>query len=225
MTFKCRRFILLILFSLALTHTDLLAFAELFHGDGCQHLLTNTSVWVTSDTHFGHAEIIDLDAFGHRIRRPFTDVTDMESKLIEQWNARVGEDDTIFHLGDLAWNVEVLDRVAGKLNGHKKLILGNHDTLEAGVYLAAGFDIVNGNYAHKTVCDGYIVLSHAPMHETCLTMPGVNILGNVHGHIHEKPGPTSRHVNVSVERTDYHPILLEDAVTILRKQQGQEFSR
>ena len=122
-----------------MAHTGFLAFAESPSDDGCeqsaQHLLTN--VWVTSDTHFGHAEIIDLNGFGHRIQRPFTDVVDMELKLIEQWNARVGEDDTVFHLGDLAWNADALARLAGKLNGQKKLILGNHDTLDAGAYQEA----------------------------------------------------------------------------------------
>ena len=133
--------------------------------------------WVTSDTHFGHAAIIDLDAYGHCIHRPFRDVDDMDRQLIERWNARVGKGDTIFHLGDIAWNEDALMRVCAELNGVKKLILGNHDTLEAGVYWETGFEVVNGNYSCRAGDNEYVMLSHAPVHESCLTMPGVAIPG------------------------------------------------
>ena len=62
------------------------------------------------------------------------------------------------------------------------------------------------------------MLSHAPVHGSCLQTPGVRILGNIHGHIHEKAGPTARHLNVSVERTGYTPMLLDEAIGVLRNQ-------
>lgn len=50
----------------------------------------------TSDTHFGHANIINL------CNRPFKDVNHMNNMLVENWNSVVSDDDTVFHLGDFA---------------------------------------------------------------------------------------------------------------------------
>ena len=50
----------------------------------------------TSDTHFGHANIINL------CNRPFKDVNHMNDMLVENWNSVVSDDDTVFHLGDFA---------------------------------------------------------------------------------------------------------------------------
>ena len=52
----------------------------------------------TSDTHFNHANIIRF------CNRPFIDVAQMNETLIANWNKVVGEDDTVFHLGDF-WNI------------------------------------------------------------------------------------------------------------------------
>ena len=176
--------------------------------------------WVTSDTHFGDATILDLDAYGHRIRRPFDDVEEMDRQLVKRWNARVWEHDTVFHLGDIARDEHALRRAGPELNGIKKLILGNHDVLRAGVYEQTGFEIVNGNYSYRCSGGEYVMLSHAPVHECSLTMPGVTILGNIHGHVHEKNGPTRLHLNVSVEKTNYQPIPLEDAIATLRRRRA-----
>ena len=51
-------------------------------------------VFFTSDTHFYHANIINF------CKRPFANVETMNEALIENWNAVVGVDDIVFHLGD-----------------------------------------------------------------------------------------------------------------------------
>jgi calcineurin-like phosphoesterase family protein len=78
--------------------------------------------YVTSDTHFGHARISELAG------RPFLSVEEMDELLIERWNATVGADDAVLHLGDLALGPigESLP-LTGKLNGRKFLVPGNHD--------------------------------------------------------------------------------------------------
>lgn len=48
--------------------------------------------FVLSDTHFGHANVIKYD------NRPFANVTEMDNKMIENWNKVVMPDDTIYHL-------------------------------------------------------------------------------------------------------------------------------
>lgn len=76
----------------------------------------------TSDTHFGHANIIRL------CNRPFKDVEEMNEKLVENWNKVVPENGTVFHLGDFAFGGSGLwNSIISRLNGQIYLIMGNHD--------------------------------------------------------------------------------------------------
>lgn len=51
-------------------------------------------LFITADTHFGHAEAID------RFNRPFVDVDEMDDALVKGINDVVGPDDLLYHLGD-----------------------------------------------------------------------------------------------------------------------------
>ena len=80
-------------------------------------------IYYTSDLHFGHKNIIYLD------KRPFTDRDEMDRALIENWNSRVGKDDTVYIVGDFCFRSEhPADWYLKQLKGHKVLIMGNHDT-------------------------------------------------------------------------------------------------
>jgi calcineurin-like phosphoesterase family protein len=81
------------------------------------------SIWFTSDTHFGHANILKYD------RRPFMTIEEHDEELIRRWNTAVKPGDTVYHLGDVAWHRDVvaIDSLLGRLHGTKILILGNHD--------------------------------------------------------------------------------------------------
>lgn len=75
-----------------------------------------------SDLHIGHENILRFD------NRPFADVNEMNNKLIENWNARVRSDDTVYILGDFIWAKESeWPSSVGLLGGNKVLIRGNHD--------------------------------------------------------------------------------------------------
>lgn len=83
-----------------------------------------SKVFYTSDTHFGHANIIKY------CDRPFSGTQEMDEVMIAQWNNTVGIEDTVFILGDYAMG----DRQKGlqylrRMNGTKVLINGNHDRL------------------------------------------------------------------------------------------------
>ena len=47
-----------------------------------------------ADTHFNHERIIPI------CKRPFSDVEEMNKKLIENWNSVVSDDDIVWVLGD-----------------------------------------------------------------------------------------------------------------------------
>jgi calcineurin-like phosphoesterase family protein len=77
------------------------------------------TTWFTSDTHFGHARIIELAL------RPFASVEEMDETMIERWNEIVAPGDTVHHLGDFAFADHNI--YLPRLKGHKHLIIGNHD--------------------------------------------------------------------------------------------------
>jgi calcineurin-like phosphoesterase family protein len=74
----------------------------------------------TSDTHFTHAMVGRL--------RGFDTAPDHDEAIVANWNAAVGRDDTVWHLGDVGLGkpAEILPWVA-RLNGTIHLITGNHD--------------------------------------------------------------------------------------------------
>lgn len=81
-------------------------------------------VFFTSDTHFGHANIIRF------CKRPFENVEEMNEVLIENWNKVVSDDDTVFHLGDFAFGgSNVWKEIIPRLKGHINLIIGNHEIM------------------------------------------------------------------------------------------------
>lgn len=80
------------------------------------------SVWFTSDTHFGHRNIIRYS------QRPYRDVAHMTEGLVAAWNDRVGLDDDVWHLGDVAMGaLEHSLEAVRRLHGRKHLVPGNHD--------------------------------------------------------------------------------------------------
>lgn len=82
------------------------------------------SRFFTSDTHFGHANIIRL------CNRPFKDVNHMNEEIVRRWNEVVSEDDIVYHLGDVALGTfaDSINYVS-RLNGYKILVPGNHDRI------------------------------------------------------------------------------------------------
>ncbi|AZN39772.1 metallophosphoesterase [Paenibacillus albus] len=154
-------------------------------------------VFFISDHHFGHKHIIDFES------RPFAAVDEMNEKMIESWNAVVGKQDKVFHLGDFSFlNQEKTKAIVSRLNGYKILILGNHDRGRTRAWwLEAGFDEVS---EHPIIYKDFFFLSHEPMYMN-KHMPYVN----VHGHIHSQKYAGSSYFNVSVEHWDYTPITFE----------------
>lgn len=82
------------------------------------------ATFFTADLHFNHAAIIGL------CNRPFTTVEAMNAAIERNWNGVVRPKDTIYVLGDFGFSnttLEPLSAIFGRLNGHKHLVIGNHD--------------------------------------------------------------------------------------------------
>lgn len=151
------------------------------------------NLFVISDTHFGHENIIGYCG------RPFSCAAEMDEAIVDRWNATVRPQDHVYHLGDVAMKKPHLE-IVKRLNGHKRLIPGNHDIFEAEVYLRY-FEKVCG----MRVLDG-MLLTHIPIHAGSLG----RFKANIHGHIHNADSLPLPYVNVSVEVTDYRPLALEE---------------
>ena len=128
-----------------------------------------------SDTHWGDTEL-GIIAFE---KRPFKDQKDMIDIMIDEWNSVVKDEDTVWHLGDVFFGLErsTREHILGRLNGHKQLILGNHDREYSNSYWRSlGFEEV---YDYPIIFNDFYILSHEPLYMT--VGPYVNIFGHVHG--------------------------------------------
>lgn len=155
------------------------------------------NIWVVSDTHFSHANIIKYAG------RPFENIEEMNETMVDRWNSVVKDEDIIWHLGDVYFkNPEIISR----LKGRKNLLLGNHDSGKD-QNLLQNFQKIE---LWKSFPDFGIVMTHIPLHPSCLIKnDGTKVL-NVHGHIHEKDSPEGNYRNVCVEKTNFTPINLEE---------------
>ena len=144
-----------------------------FYDDG-------SKVFFTSDTHFNHHNII---RFAHR---PFADVNQMNDTIIKNWNMKVPEDATVFHLGDFAFTTPYYVRqLLTKLHGTIHLIIGNHDWKMIRDNLVNDFASVSQQVS-IIVCGQRILLNHYPM----LCYAGAYhtpAQWQLFGHVHSRP--------------------------------------
>lgn len=176
-----------------------------------------TKIWVASDHHFRHKNILNYkDDQGELIRgKVFKDIDEHDNLIVEWHNELVKPQDHVYFLGDLAINQGGLEFVK-KMNGHKRLVRGNHDIFKTKKYLEAGIDEIYGVRVFQNTLPQSTILSHIPLHPQSLSSR--NWL-NIHGHLHSnvvtkeiiQTGRTYADENyrcVSLEQTNYRPVLL-----------------
>lgn len=130
-----------------------------------------------SDLHLSHFNAIKFD------NRPWTNIEEMNSGIIKEWNSRVSEKDSVYILGDISWGTpEETKKLISQLNGKKYWIFGNHDyKLSKDVGLQKEF--IEGFNGYHEITDGLkrVILSHYPI----FMFNGIR-KGSVHlyGHVH-----------------------------------------
>lgn len=161
-----------------------------------------TNTFLVSDTHFAHAGICKFLRDDGTPLRPWDNYAEMEEELVSRWNATVGPEDKVYHLGDVAIGRKGL-QVLERLNGRKVLIRGNHDIFKLSDYTPYFKDVRGCHYLDRCI------LTHIPVHPVNLT----RYTANIHGHLHYRTVPDEttglsdlRYFNVCVEHTDYRPI-------------------
>lgn len=110
-----------------------------------------------SDLHFYHKNVIKFD------KRPFETLEEMHKTLIENWNNKVTDKDTVYILGDFCWGKEDtwLDLLS-QLKGKKVLIRGNHDLKNPSATLKKHFLDIK-DYKEITDEGRKIIMSHYPI--------------------------------------------------------------
>ena len=185
-----------------------------------------SGIFFTSDTHFGHSKIIDY------CKRPFSSIEEHDKILIQNWNNIVGQDDTVFHLGDFAYgNSQFIDNIIKQLNGNIILIKGNHDLRNINPTLYNIFsDVV---YQARILIDKQTVyLNHFPF--LCFDHGDINLYKNnysiqLFGHVHSGPLTSSKDVSrlnilfptqydVGVDNNNYTPISWTDVKNKIKQQ-------
>jgi calcineurin-like phosphoesterase family protein len=139
-------------------------------------------IYFTSDTHFGHTNIVKYSG------RPFA-ARAMETALIANWNAVVRPGDIVYHLGDFALcDVDKAIEIVKQLPGQKYLVFGNHDKAVRKDKRFLAHWIWAKDMADITVGSQRIVLSHYAMRVWNQSHRGAwQLHGHSHGSLKEEP--------------------------------------
>lgn len=166
-------------------------------------------IWVISDTHLNHSNILSFTDENRNYIRPFSSVQEMNERILDRWNSVVKKGDIVYHLGDVTFgSKEDFKALWPKFNGSKRLVVGNHDDVK---FLSSG-----GFFKKVTMwrvwSEYNMIFSHVPLHRSSLknwTKFDSECL-NVHGHIHHNRSPEGPYFNVSCEAVNYTPMHIED---------------
>lgn len=164
--------------------------------------MMSNRVFVISDTHFGHKNILNFEAES----RPFATIEEHDGELVRRWNSVVKKNDTVWHLGDVLFGEHSFDTLK-RLNGVKHLVMGNHDHYPIARYVEH-FNKILGAVKLQDC-----ILSHVPVHTSQLR----RFKANIHGHLHSKTLDDPRYINVCAEHWNLTPVLLD---TVLHTLQG-----
>lgn len=185
---------------------------------------TQTKVFFTSDTHFGHSNIIKY------CQRPFNSAEHMDEVLISNWNEVVSPQDIVFHLGDFCFGsdkewIKILQR----LNGTKYLILGNHDIKKIANSSQIQDYFADINMQMRVVVDKQkILLNHYPF--LCFE-GGYQNVWQLFGHVHSSKHSTGldkerlvhlfpTQYDVGVDNNNYRPVSFSQVSQIITEQQA-----
>lgn len=162
-------------------------------------------IWFTSDTHFGHANIIKY------CNRPFASVEEMDRTLISNWNSKIQPNDIVHHLGDFCFGH--FERYKKQLNGKIHFIEGNHDK--------EAFNFRNSFDSYKKfneirVNGQKIVLCHYALRVWNKSHHGSwHLYGHSHGTLPDDKNALS--FDVGVDCHNYFPLSFEDVARIMKK--------
>jgi calcineurin-like phosphoesterase family protein len=158
---------------------------------------------IISDTHFWHSNIIKYEpqARGH-----FKNAEEMNEYMIERWNAKVSEEDTIFHLGDFIFGgIHKAEEILQRLNGKKILVKGNHDAHCKKESFVKYWDKIVNTWEGK-IGNKYVIMSHCPFECWKYQEDGsINLYGHVHSLLNNNLSDNEQGVGREFRKVKYVP--------------------
>jgi calcineurin-like phosphoesterase family protein len=185
------------------------------------------TLWFTADQHFAHESIMA------RSNRPFASVREMDRTLIDHWNARVQDDDEVYHLGDLtlaglAHTQHLIRQLKGRI-----YLLGDpyhHDGSWLRHLLKENAQLISRSDQPVTILPPLHVLSlphpwngglfvslvlcHFPLASWHRMSRGS---WHLHGHNHGRTQRDFLCYDVGVDNNDYAPVSLPQITEIMRQ--------
>ena len=164
-------------------------------GSVTNELALGKRVWMTSDLHLGHANIVGYS------ERPFRDVNEMTEVHMRLLN-KIPQDDLLIFVGDMALgNYESAVALIRSMPGRKVLVAGNHDLTRDGKCKLAReeglFDAVVPFLFWQGGLGRMVMVTHYPVavtaHETNTSV--INYHGHLHQHCIENT-PLVKYINV-----------------------------
>ena len=173
------------------------------------------NIFFTADHHFGHENIIKFS------ERPFESLEQMNEELIKKWNEKIGENDIVYHLGDVSLGKpDVTKDILGRLNGKIHLIKGNHEY--SALRVSDRFEWIK-DYHELSIEDEEathgkqkIVLFHYAMRTWNASHHGVwQLYGHSHGTLSDDEMALS--IDVGVDCHNFYPVSYEEVKEIMKK--------
>jgi len=166
------------------------------------------NIWFISDTHFQHTNILKYSKSRAAL---FNNTKQMDEVLIDNWNKTIKPEDKVYHLGDVTFGDKLYyaDNIHPRLNGKKRLIVGNHDPIPFFVERRLFEKVMLWRVFNDP--EYPFLFSHVPVFQKDIDGRTKQPNGvNVHGHIHDEKSPTKNHFCVCVEQTNFKPIHIEE---------------
>ena len=189
------------------------------------------NIWVTSDLHFNHKNILVYC----NESRPFDSIDEMNETIINNWNSVVRPDDIVYVLGDLCMGqAELVPEYVNRLNGKIVLVIGNHDTEKKIEYYHQCSNIAGIIPYEILFYNGkFYVMNHFPPEgdykdqhlkerycwNTCNEFFQEHEDDSIwlYGHIHDNAprGLVDGTFHVGVDTNNFTPVLLDDIVNMI----------
>lgn len=163
-------------------------------------------VWLISDTHFDHTNIIRY------CNRPFVSTREMNEYILHNWCRTVASDDLVYFLGDMAFGRDSRKPRwwVTQVSGRKIWVKGSHDHGIRPTSVIPGVERVV--LSEQVKCGGVEFLLVHDVFDAAINGWSGWI---IHGHNHDNQPHLNRErgrVNVSVEVIDYRPVSLARVV-------------
>lgn len=183
-----------------------------------QAIILMFGLLLTPISHFGHKNILKYS------NRPYRDVSEMNEKLILEWNKNVSPEDLVFHLGDVAMGKrDDAKPIIDRLNGHIVLIPGNHDHHNTIQYISSKYQEDPLELREVRVNKQRIVLCHYAMRIWNKSHHGSwHLYGHSHAALERQPWGKS--MDVGVDATNLlglglRPLKFEEIQRLLLKRE------